>query len=78
MKDLEDLEVTDFTQELEAEIYPEGISPYDKDAKKYLEKYLKENNAHYYGRPAESFYRSEAIKEAIELGCSLLILDNMS
>lgn len=40
--------------------------------------YVVENKAHYYARPKESYSEEEAIKEALEVGAEMLILDNLS
>jgi hypothetical protein len=43
-----------------------------------VEKWLAWNNAHYYARPRDSFFESEAIREAIELDKPVVVVEDLS
>jgi hypothetical protein len=51
--------------------------PYMEQGKP-LKEWCAKNNALYYARPAESFSEEEAMREALALGKSTLVLENMS
>jgi len=52
--------------------------PYTKAYAVLFDQWCKDNNAHYYSRPADSFNIYEARLEAITAKASILLLDNLS
>ena len=74
---MKDVEVINFTLELEKEIFGD-MNQYSPEAKAILNSWLLENDAIYYGMPAENFFINEAIEAAWEIGKTKVLVENLS
>ena len=72
--DLKVIEIDDLNME---EIY-EGVEPFSDEGFDRFNEYVAKNNAYYYGRTKDNFDLFEAFKLAIENGCEMLIIENLS
>jgi hypothetical protein len=72
-----DIEVVYFN-ELNADKIYNGAEPYSDDGIEKFKKYIKEQNAVYYGRYNEEFYIEEAIALARKANVKKVIVENLS
>ncbi len=51
--------------------------PYEEE-NKYLDEWVKKNDAHFYARPREDFFLAEAVEEAFKAGKGIVVVEDMS
>ena len=53
------------------------VGDYDEECR-IVKEYVKEHDAHYYGKPREDFFMFEAFEEAEAKGKSIVVVEDLS